>query len=42
MTAAQVRDRLLGAWRLVSSQLIREDGLPDYPLGSDAVGIVVS
>lgn len=41
MTEGQVRDRLLGAWLLLSNQLIGEDGALGYPLGDDAVGQLV-
>jgi hypothetical protein len=38
MTAAQVRSKLLGTWRLVSWYQVQENGTVDYPLGPDAVG----
>jgi len=34
----QIRAELLGCWRLVSWQEIKEDGTVGYPLGDDAVG----
>lgn len=30
--------KLLGAWKLVTWQQIRQDGTIDYPLGPDAIG----
>lgn len=37
-TAAEVREQLLGAWKLVSWQQIHDDGSVAYPLGEDAIG----
>lgn len=34
----ELRRQLVGAWRLVSWQLIDDDGSIDHPLGSDAIG----
>ena len=36
--AEDVRQKLLGAWELVSWQSIGRDGVIGYPLGEDAVG----
>ncbi|HYZ54992.1 MAG TPA: lipocalin-like domain-containing protein [Streptosporangiaceae bacterium] len=36
------RDRLIGAWRLVSFHTISDDGTPPiYPLGKDATGYII-
>jgi Lipocalin-like domain len=36
--AEHIRQKLLGAWELVSWQSIGQDGVIGYPLGEDAVG----
>jgi hypothetical protein len=36
--AREVRSRLLGAWKLVTWQIIAADGSTSFPLGDDAVG----
>ena len=41
MSNDDIRDRLIGAWELVTWQSIDEDGSVDYPLGDDAVGELV-
>lgn len=38
MTAEEIREKLLGAWSLVSWQSFSDDGSVRYPLGEDAVG----
>jgi Lipocalin-like domain len=36
-----IRQNLLGAWRLVSWQEIHDDGSITYPLGQDAIGQLI-
>ena len=38
MAGNEVRDRLLGAWRLVAWQEIGADGTVTYPMGSNVTG----
>jgi hypothetical protein len=38
MTAEEIREKLLGAWSLVSWQSFSDDGSVQYPLGENAVG----
>jgi len=38
LNASHVRAELLGAWRLVTWQMIGADGAVSYPLGDDAIG----
>ncbi|MBY8880308.1 lipocalin-like domain-containing protein [Actinacidiphila acidipaludis] len=40
-TANDLRERLLGAWRLVSYVAVDESGDRAYPLGEDAEGLIV-
>jgi hypothetical protein len=35
-----MRDELLGAWKLVHSKAISDDGKESFPLGPDAVGYI--
>jgi hypothetical protein len=41
MTADDLRQELLGAWRLVSFVTVDDSGSRDYPLGEDADGLIL-
>jgi hypothetical protein len=42
LSTQPLRDRLAGAWRLVSYHTISNDGTPPvYPLGEDATGYII-
>ncbi len=38
---AAIRERLLGAWRLLTWESIGDDGSVDHPMGTDPEGVVV-
>jgi hypothetical protein len=40
MNAASIREKLLGSWRLVSSEARGLDGDADFPLGDDPIGML--
>jgi hypothetical protein len=41
MTTEEIREKLLGAWSLVSWQSFSDDGSAQYPLGENAVGQLI-
>lgn len=40
MPSIVIRDRLIGSWRLVRYDAVREDGDVYFPLGEDATGVL--